>query len=80
MARSPIPDLTPPDPPEETYEYVVATVDCGELNWRYKLRGKPEGRMAHDEDVSEWSLTDIEHLTREMLDIPEGTPVKVEYA
>lgn len=55
---------------EKKYEYVKARVDCGELCWEYKLIGSYiVGRMAHDEDVSDWSENQIVDVTCLMLDV-----------
>ncbi len=52
------------------YEWIKATVDCeGELVIRHKLVGFPtEGSLAHDEDVSDWSDSDIRKVIAGLLD------------
>lgn len=63
----------------ERYEYVKATVDCGELSWKYKVVGmETTGSMRHDEDVSEWSDDDIREVTAMMLDVPDDDRDKIE--
>jgi hypothetical protein len=77
------PEETEDKPGEgEEYESITATVDCGELSWRYKVKGaQVPGRLAHDEDVTDWSDEDIVNLTMSMLEVPEHqrSLVKVQY-
>ncbi len=50
---------------EESYEYIKAIVDCGELRWEYCLKGSHQvSRMSHDEDVSDYSDEEIIRLVR----------------
>ena len=63
----------------ERYEYVKATVCCGELTWKYKITGSDVlGSMGHDEDVSEWSDREIINLTAAMLDVPKDNREVIE--
>jgi hypothetical protein len=63
---------------KEKYEYIRAIVDCGELRWEYKMVGSEViGRMAHDEDVSQWSDEEIIDVTCAMLDVEDGERDKV---
>lgn len=65
---------------EHEYEYVRAIVDCGSLRWEYKLKGTASsGSMSHDEDVSEFSASDIKKLTRDMLGLGPNEHVDVLY-
>lgn len=60
--------------PEEFYDYVTATISCGQIYWRYQIHGLdvPGSQSFNDEDVSEWTDKDIVDLTCNMLDIPES--------
>lgn len=67
----------------EEYEYITAVVDCGNLHWEYKVKGRNMGAlMSHDEDVELWSEKDITDLTMTMLDVPphQRALIKIEYA
>lgn len=58
--------------PEEIYEYIRATVDCGDLTIRYQVKGNPSpGRMDHDEDVSDFTDDEIKDLIVMLLDVPD---------
>jgi hypothetical protein len=38
------------------YEYIRATIEDGQLRWRYRLNNaNVEGSDTHDEDVSSWT-------------------------
>ncbi len=64
---------------KEHYEYVRARICCGELSWEYQIKtpGAPQGRMSHDEDVSDYTDDDIKQLTRDMLDCPDDQEIEV---
>lgn len=53
----------------EQYQFIKATVDCGELTWEYALEGRSPQRMIHDEDVDDWTDEDIVDLTVDMLSV-----------
>lgn len=66
---------------EEPKPFCRAIVDCGNLRWEYRHPGaKVEGRMSHDEDVSDFSQEDIIDLTRSMLGLAPEETVEVVYA
>ena len=63
----------------ERYEYIRAIVDGADLRWEYKLASVAvAGHMDHDEDVSDWSKSDIENLTVSMLDVTSDDRSKIE--
>ncbi len=63
----------------ESYEYVRAIADCGELRWEYKISGNDsQGSMSHDEPVDDYSEDDIRDLTVSMLDIPDDKKEEIE--
>jgi hypothetical protein len=66
----------------ESYRFVRAIVDCGDLRWEYQIDvdGAPQGGMAHDEDVSDWTEDDIRSCTRSMLDCPDDQEIEIVYA
>jgi hypothetical protein len=64
---------------QESYEFIRAHADCGELRWEYKLESSDVvGRMKHDEDIEDWSDDDIKQVTEMMLGIPEDQVDKIE--
>lgn len=67
----------------ERYEYIRAIVDGADLRWEYKLaEAAVSGHMDHDEDVSDWSKSDIEKLTVSMLDVTpdDRSTIEIRYA
>lgn len=67
---------------KEEYEYIIAEVDCDTLTVRSKLKDNPrEATDQHDEDVSDWSESDIRQCVKSLLDLDydETKLVKVEY-
>jgi hypothetical protein len=65
------------------YEYITATVDCGDLSWSYKVKGaQMPGRLDHDDDdVTDWDDKDIRDLTMTTLEVPEHQRdlIEIEY-
>ena len=56
----------------ERYEYVKAIVECGELRLEYRLVGSSVvGRDRHDDDVSEWSDTEIIDVVCSLLSVDD---------
>lgn len=67
---------------EEEYEYITAEVDCDTLTVRSKYKESTvESRTQHDEDVSDWSESDVRQCVKSMLDLTydETKLVKVEH-
>ena len=67
---------------KEEYEYITAEVDCGTLVVRSKLKDNPrESRDRHDEDVSEWTDSDIRQCVKGLLalDSEETKIIQVEH-
>lgn len=67
---------------ESEYESIVAEVDCGELTVVSQLKGNPvKSRTSHDEDVSDWSDSEIRQCVAGllMLDEAEETIVQVNH-
>ncbi len=63
----------------EHYAFIRATVGLdGNLRWEYKLNGSSATSMSHDEDVFDWSDYDIVKLTKEMLNVDDDDPVKIQ--
>lgn len=61
------------------YDWVKATVDCGDLRLTYHATGaKVDGRTDHDEDVSDWSDDDIRNVAAQLLDIPSDCAGSIE--
>ncbi len=65
----------------DTYKFVRAVVEDGELHWEYQIDelGAPQGSMGHDEDVSDYSEEEIVEITKQMLDLPSDQTVEVQY-
>jgi hypothetical protein len=62
----------------QRFDYVRACVDGDFLSWDYRLKGGRDERLRHDEGVEGWSDRDVEKITRQMLLVDEGDPVKIE--
>jgi hypothetical protein len=61
------------------YEYIRATIEDGQLRWRYRLNNaNVEGSDTHDEDVSSWTDREIIELTKTVMTIESDDPVKIE--
>lgn len=56
---------------DQKYAYITAQIDCGTLTWKYQVEGMKHSSMRHDEDVSEWSDSDIKDVTMSMLGVDE---------
>ena len=53
------------------YLWFKATVDCGELTFRYRLKDAVvDGGETHDEDVEDWSDDDIKNSHSVSLTFP----------
>ncbi len=62
----------------EHYEYIQAICEGEQLLWQYKVKGVPATHMYHDEDVSSWPDSDIITLTKNVLNVEEDDPVKIQ--
>jgi Zn ribbon nucleic-acid-binding protein len=68
---------------KEVYEFIRAEVDCGELVIKSRLIGNAVTAICkHDEDVSEWSETEIKQCVKFTLalDYDETKLIEVQYS
>lgn len=63
----------------DEYEYARGVVEDGALTIVYKMPGRSEQHMAHDEDVTGWSDRDVARTVRAMLDLDDGFNVEVRH-
>ncbi len=56
------------------YEWIKATIECGELIVTYQIEGESKPRSSpHDDEIaSDYTDDEIRDLTVVMLDVPDG--------